>query len=483
MAQRILPTAQAIANLAAEESVKIHTGRKRGGRRVQAARQAALETAAIEVAAEALGGAKGSRRSADRRVLNTRGQTYSSRIGDVPTNSGEKFEQHRTATRNSIRNDSTFYELTPDGANWLMVALNPCDVSARNRGYPDMEVAPVVTPSEREKFDVNVNLGATDTSAPDQAELWNLILISDPATLATYTYIYQGSVSSPTYSRILTNQDRIRPHLIESAFMASRVTAYGTTIEFTGPTLSDQGVMLSSQLKSGWTKVKTQNTGTAPVITDYYAWPLEGGTGVDAAPNELFDFLRENMEADPQSFASAAKVGSYAVHKMNEPSLLMRNHNLKVGVETADAAFVINPFYSITTNTPTNPLTIPSTMILPLFSSELNAWNANIFWATGLSTASSFNVKKYVHIEGQIAPRSALRYYSHAPPCVDENALHAYNRLIEKMPSAYPSEYNAFGWLKKTFNWIGGAFKKGVDIFKKVKPIIDIVKPIIGGGG
>jgi hypothetical protein len=106
-------------------------------------------------------------------------------------------------------------------------------------------------------------------------------------------------------------------------------------------------------------------------------------------------------------------------------------------------------------------------------------WDASVFIANGISTQTSFEVKKYVYVEGQVTPRSELRYYTCAPMDESERALELYKHIARQMPSAHISAANAFGWLKKAFNWTKNAVKwVGNKVVKPFRPILDTI-PVV----
>lgn len=401
-----------------------------------------------------------------------------------PENTGEMYAQHQRATRSQISAAVNGYNVTNNGIEWLKVATNPCDTSAFNQGYPDLESAPVTTPSSRENFDVKLDdkptastTGPLPTSAPDDAELWSCMIVSDPSTLSTYILRYQGAINNPSYYNVSTVQDQIRSHIETTGMSASRVTAYGTTVEFTGPTLSDQGELVTAQLKQKWKDVSTTLNEVTRATNTMMAWPLNDQYPYDS-PDELLAFASELSTADPQSQVRKAKDGAYFVHKMNNPVLNMCEHDLRTTSEEGNSIMFNNPFYTFFKGIEV-PTSLSPTWI-QAYSKVPYSWNAGIFHATGLSSAASFLVKKYVHLECQITPKSPLRYYTHRSPLVDENAQHAYNKMVESMPSSFVSAANAFGWLKKAWKWVLGAGKTVFDIVGKLKPVFEVVKPIIG---
>lgn len=393
-----------------------------------------------------------------------------------PTQPGNNFlRAMRKNARAEFLNKHGIENMTRDGEAWLERALNPSDTSGRGSGFPDMSAAPVVTPHEREKFDIRADLtpiGAVNVGFIGElnlGDLWNLLAVSDPSTLCTYFLVYQGSLGNPTYAAWFTNQDRIRPHLAKAGFVESRITAYGTTFEMTGSMVSNQGEMVAAQLAADWTFERIQNTNQ----TNLLEWNLNGDPDIDPSGAQLYEFTRQLMDTDPLSSAGMARTGAYFVHKLNEPSNLFGRHAGQMAGK--QRKFYENPFasaYAPLTNTDD-----PTDVRLTLGVHEtLMSWNAGIFWATGISTQTSFAVKKYVDIEGHISTKSELRYYTRDAPDEDERALTLYKETIKQMSSAYPSSYNMFGFLKKAFNWGKNAVKwVGNKIVRPFRPILDKV--------
>lgn len=395
---------------------------------------------------------------------------------DGPGTGNIRLRKLRSAARQQFLNKHGIENMTRDGEAWLERALNPCDTSGRGSGFPDMSAAPVVTPHEREKFDIRADLTPIGTvenpgfiGVYKESDLWNLLAVSDPSTLCTYFLIYQGSLGTPSYAAWFTNQDRIRPHLANAGFAESRITAYGTTFEMTGSMVSNQGEMVAAQIAADWTFERMQNANQ----TNLYEWNLNGDPGVAPSGSQLYEFVRQLMDTDPLSSAGMARTGAYFVHKLNEPSNLFGRHAGQVGGK--QRKFYENPFASAFD--PIANTDDPTDVRLTLAVHEtLMSWNAGVFWATGISTQTSFAVKKYVDIEGHITPKSELRYYTRDAPDEDERALTMYKETIKQMSSAYPSSYNMFGFLKKAFNWGKNAVKwVGNKIVKPFRPILDKV--------
>ena len=116
-----------------------------------------------------------------------------------PTQPGNNFlRAMRKNARAEFLNKHGIENMTRDGEAWLERALNPSDTSGRGSGFPDMSAAPVVTPHEREKFDIRADLtpiGAVNVGFIGElnlGDLWNLLAVSDPSTLCTYFLVYQG---------------------------------------------------------------------------------------------------------------------------------------------------------------------------------------------------------------------------------------------------------------------------------------------------
>jgi hypothetical protein len=407
-----------------------------------------------------------------RRTLNRTTATWNNQQGDPLTNQTEPHLAHLRTVREKILKHPRVDELSYFGAEWLKMSLNPCDVSADNRGFPDMLASPVVTISERENFNIASDLsGGVTTGTYDPADTWSFVAISDPSTLCTFLLIYQGSIGAPTYTMILTNQDRVRTDLLmDGGIAASRVVGYGTTFEFTGPSVADQGEAVSAQLTPNW--IRGPSGGTART-TEINVWPLNGTDPTVASPGELFNFVREVSIADPQCYQARAKLGAYFAHKICEPSMLMRKHGF-FGAATGnlDNLYLINPFWTILNGQTTVGTTAPIASTIS-YMLDLYAFNAAIYHAQNLSTQSSYLVKKYVYVEAQVTPSKPFRYFTCRPPRNDPVVMEIYNHIIEDYPSAFPSDANAFGWLKKAWNWSKKAVKDVFGVIDKVRPVIE----------
>jgi hypothetical protein len=372
------------------------------------------------------------------------------------------------------KGENGFEQLTPGGRAWLEKALNPCDYSVPAVGFPDLSAANVALFQEREQFDLQFGLtpvGATGlgfTGTPDEAELWNTCLISDPYSMMTYTLIWQGALGAPSYAAWFANQDRIRPHLAEAGFVEARINSYGTTVEFTGPTIQDQGELIAGQLAANWQPMKDDSDSD-----NLLTWQLNGDPTQEPSGNQLFEFVRQLMDTDPQAVATKAKLGAYFAHKRTEP---VNSYSKIDGILAEEKKkFFYNPFASAyATVAVPDPLVDTDPRITQMIGDPGYSWNAAIFIARGLSTQSSFQVKKYVSMEAHLTPSSPIRYYTRLPVDEDELAQEMYKHISRTRPSAYPSSYNAFGFLKKAFNWAKGAVKwVGNKIVKPFRPLIE----------
>jgi len=384
---------------------------------------------------------------------------------------------------NTVRSRFQKFDLskaTASGEAWLRLAMNPCDDASISVGYPDMETAPVVTPHEREKMSISFNdtPDSTMTTGTKQDDLpYNILLVSDPTTLTVWYLIYQGSIEAPSYAAWFSKVIRLKEHVDEANFAASRVVGYGTTVEFTGATLTDQGEQVCAQLKSAWKEAKEFSTSAAQTPPQagrqYEAWPLNDGPLTTATPDDLKGFTEELMEADPQSNGGKAKIGAYFIHKMNTPTLELKQHNFSA--VDGDLRYMINPFTTAYVNLPTDSATLTAPNLVRVVNEGLYGWNAAIYWATGLAVSTTYAVKMYAYVEMQLQPKSPMRFYAHKPPRYDPEAQVQYNKMAEEMPSSFPSAANAFGWLKKAFNWVKGAFGKAKDVYNIAKPIYDMI--------
>jgi len=367
-----------------------------------------------------------------------------------------------------------FEQLTPTGRAFLEKALNPCDYSVAAVGYPDESAGNVALFQEREQFDLQFGLtpvGAENIGfigTPNEGELWNTILLSDPYSMMTYSLIWQGALGAPTYAAWFQNQDRLRPHLLEAGFVEARINAYGTTVEFTGPTIQDQGTMIAAQLAANW-KTSKDDSASDNLLT----WQLNGDPTVEPSGEQLFNFVRQLSETDPQAFNSMARVGAYFAHKRSEPNNLFSK--IDGVLDEEKKKFFLNPFASAySTGALPDPIVPTDPRIVQMIGDPGYSMTCAIFVARGLSTQSSFQVKKYVSMEAHLTPSSPIRYYTRLPVQEDELALEMLKHISRTRPSAYPSSYNAFGFLKKAFNWAKGAVKwVGNKIVKPFRPLIE----------
>jgi len=92
-------------------------------------------------------------------------------------------------------------------------------------------------------------------------------------------------------------------------------------------------------------------------------------------------------------------------------------------------------------------------------------------------------LKVHIGFEATVNPNSAYRFFTHNSPGSDKEALKKAVDIMSQTPSAYPSDANAFGWLKKAFK---GVINLGKGLVKKLLPsagklVGDIIAPGVGG--
>jgi len=356
-------------------------------------------------------------------------------------------------------------ELSVAGLIWLQSALNPCDTKTVSLGFPDMESAPVIVPSEREIIKINPTDGVILQGTFADEEVYNLIVISDPSALLTWFMIYQGNISNPSYVAIGHGFDRIRDLPASDDITSSRIVKYGTTMVFTGPTIQDQGEAQCTQLRSAWvdeiTHINSSGTPPEPDSTTsiFSTWSMSTTTP-RAAPNPgaLEEWLVDSYQTDPCARAWKAVEGAYFIHKINEPAMLLKQKTHSIGgAEPVNRRFFVNPFWTVYNAIPEDPTTIPSTFTVPRYCDNYS-WNASVFWATGISSQSSFSQKKYVQLECLIQPKSLQRFHTRQSPMYDEEALKIYNMNVRNFPSALPEVFNKTNALGRRFGGVGRNF-------------------------
>lgn len=388
-----------------------------------------------------------------------------------------KYQKHVYEKNKEIRRDvkrqivASEKYLTAAGAGWLERVTNPCAVNVVSNGIPDKNSSNVLTPSEREYFDLksgdgqdeNIIFVPTDPNNPvgpgtfqpgiwDVDGQWNAIVVSDASKLTFEFLLYQGDLKRPTAVKIGQRELRLRKHAAEADVAnGSRETYYGTTMEFTAAIISDEGELMCAQLKPDY--VRVGNAGAS----ESYAWEMTGESAIVptiATGADYDQFLKRyetmsdwlsNLGELSQTVTHAAREGVYIVHKIAEPTLLFKEHN-QAGADIQNRAA-----NSLRASTTGYGQSSDFEMVRYCDPYDLNA---GVVHYTGLNHNASFRVKVYTQLEMLATVGSPMQYYSHQSPAHDENALDLAQRVHSDMPDAYPSAYNAFGWLKKAWNGI-----------------------------
>jgi hypothetical protein len=194
-------------------------------------------------------------------------------------------------------------------------------------------------------------------------------------------------------------------------------------------------------------------------------------------------------EGDPQAVGHKAKLGAYCVLKMNKPVLDLIEHTWLEdessipggGDEFNVRRRIINPIYASLTAPERTSADASERLALSeqVIRDSYYGFNTCVIRVTGISPKSSFRMKLYQGFELSCTAQSTGRFYTHPSPDEDEAALKIAHNILSKMPSAFPSDYNAFGWLRKLWSGI----KKPI---ASILPIIgstagNIVAPGLGG--
>lgn len=121
-----------------------------------------------------------------------------------------------------------------------------------------------------------------------------------------------------------------------------------------------------------------------------------------------------------------------------------------------------------------------------------DGWNFGVVWMEGVSPNAEWTIKHRSVYQMVAKPGGSLSPFTKQEPADDEGALMGYWRLRNKLPHAYPSSYNDFGWLGNLLEGAAGLIP-GVGGFIKpfVKPIMNwasdkvykwLGRPVVSGG-
>jgi len=355
--------------------------------------------------------------------------------------------------------------LTPLGRRWLERVCNPCATDCVAYGVPDFLSANVCTPQERQFHDIapkfgvsGVDLGFADATPWSDGDPWNMIVITDGAVGMFFTYQWQSATQFYIGSII----PRLTEHVsgVDNNFTSSRLMYLGTTLEFTGPSIEDQGELTAAQLRPNYRIVRQalEETEDPYFRRNYITWEFAGTTGesesLQLVHERLIQFIDELPEADSMSQGWKVKNGAYMIHKIDKPVIDMVDHNEPDITPQTSASpavtTIINPFGFLYTYLSFGQ----QLMVSHVTASQRYAFNSGVVAMTGMSPRATFRLKSYIGYEATILPKSEFRYYAHPSPSQDHQAIGVAHSVLSAMPSAFPSDANAFGWLKKIWNTV-----------------------------
>lgn len=371
-------------------------------------------------------------------------------------------------------------QLTPDGRDWLTLALDPFhDNNHQAAGYPDADASQTIVSCYQYQLDLAKPAGV--------AGPWDCNIFTTPLAASGN---YFGATENATWSKLKT------PALASNAVMGPLTIYSGVA----GSNLNPEIPLLAGHTSqclpavgtldvySGVTRIigmgfEVTNT-TADIyrqgaVTVYRMPQYRGQIGQtmleNAAATKDMPFTYERIRKPPSSIAQvnllkgtktwAAKDGVYAVATQNSMlnPLVGASPTLIVAGSTSapDGVSTLSALHSDYVDEAISAAPIPSVSIPKL--QKVTPFDTTGAYFTGLSEQTTMTIKLKIYVERaptQSEPSIAVLATPSAG--LDEKAMQLYSHTITQLPVAVPVGENALGdWFRTVLNVVktvaGGA--------------------------
>lgn len=375
-------------------------------------------------------------------------------------------------------------QLSPDGADWLTLRLDPYhDFQRPVAGYPDADAYDTVVSNLNYEYNVSKPAGSagnwdahifTLPTTGTVCDLGNSVNAQFTQTAVAYELgivnIAKDDTGGPLFPSAVpvasANFSMTKLSTFEGVEAGlSRVIGMGIEIIDTTAEMYKQGAVTCYRVPSGMeqkTRVGFVNTGgTMQAITD--------PTMIQAPPSSVAQAVLYRGSVQWE-----AREGAYMVvgqQGVNNPFVLSAREDVLVNNDATLTGTDVSLHSQLTALTPVQvpPLITATTPTFP--TKKVNVTQSGIM-ITGLANSATFKIRVRVYVE-----RAPLRSESDLIPLatpsatLDSKALELYAALVTELPVAVPVCFNAKGdW----WRWI-------IRTVAKVAPIIgQITTPFIG---
>jgi len=390
---------------------------------------------------------------------------------------------------------------TVNGRNWLHKILDPANQSNGTcYGVPDASGTQVVTPQEREIFKINLPLSGFKSSAPltpvnfNPDLVYNLIVVNSPVALTTFWMAYQGALGvQDCVYQFGALPYKLKEHA--NGVVKARLMFFGSTLQFTGASIKDQGEAVHSQLPHKYLpeSIGLPDTGVAGSLVphpslNYRVWPLTSaqynGSSLNLnGPSSLDTWVSNLAEMDPSCLLGKAKDGAYFPHKITDPNFFFMEvipYTYNDSASLTSGCMLVNPFALFFFKSSDLPKNIDNRITFDFLFDEPFNFNASVSHFMGIDPVSTFELKIYLGLEAAVGFDSPLQYYTHKAIELDSCAIALHKEISSRMGSAYPSRMNFWGTLK---NVIAHIVKSSVPGLSGMVPIFGkFLEPLVKQG-
>lgn len=246
-----------------------------------------------------------------------------------------------------------------------------------------------------------------------------------------------------------------------------RTTSLGLTGVYVGPTLADQGSIVSAQMADPVTTLCFSNSDTdafVPKKVLYNAIPSSSDLILGTTP-----------------YVSNARDGFYVPYKLDDPDHWHRTDQYVTMRRITSGGDAPYHLMSVTTAEPSYPS--GNRTSASSATDKDGVWlcpcddNMSVTWITGISKSASFRVTIRLGIEVMTRPSSTLASFCEPPALPDEHAISMYREIASRMKDAYPSRDNDTGSLWEKIKNVAS------NVWDVVSPALSMtpLKPIVTG--
>lgn len=355
------------------------------------------------------------------------------------------------------------------GRRWLTKALHPAEASIKAPKAPGSSRYPTTVQEVTSTFVLNPPSGIAST------DTWEFRIVTHTDPLCPMEFYSNITGSTEAFHGSYFNQaffktsDSFKVHTqpeaaaifaaFQSACETYRINALSTTGIFVGPTIADQGSILSSQFIDC-----ARDMAMAPGSPVHDILPL-ANIWVDPLP------AMSEAALGQRPYVSDAREGWYSPQKMEQPGHWARVND--VARRGRYIGSTVNPGEMDLTDC------VPWPALYGAAAGTLFLWprcydnSCSQTFVKGLSPQTSFRVTLRMVIEMGVTPNNDYAAFATDPAPPDPVAYELYMSIVNELLDAYPADYNDAGKI-----W--GKIKA---VAKKVAGFIDPIAGIAAAAG